>query len=73
VEQIPWVHNRLILTKIKDVEQAFFYIQKTIENGWSRNILELQVDSKLFERQGRSITNFQNTLPNPQSDLLNKP
>jgi predicted nuclease of restriction endonuclease-like (RecB) superfamily len=69
VGQIPWGHNRLILTKIKDVEQALFYIQNTIENGWSRNILELQIESKLFERQGKSITNFQNTLPNPQSDL----
>lgn len=69
VGQIPWGHNRLILNKIKDIEQAFFYIQNTIENGWSRNILELQIESKLFERHGKAVTNFQNTLPNSQSDL----
>ncbi len=67
--QIPWGHNRLILNKIKDVEEAFFYTRNTIENGWSRNILELQIESKLFERQGKAVTNFQQTLPKPQSDL----
>lgn len=66
--QIPWGHNRLILNKIKDVEQAFFYIQNTIENGWSRNILELQIESKLFERQGKAVTNFNTTLPNRHSE-----
>jgi predicted nuclease of restriction endonuclease-like (RecB) superfamily len=69
VGQIPWGHNRLILNKIKNVNQAFFYIQSTIENGWSRNILEMQIENSLFERQGKSVTNFLNTLPNPQSDL----
>jgi len=43
------------LNKIKDIEQAIFYIQNTIENAWSRNILELQIESKLFERQGKSV------------------
>ena len=72
VGQIPWGHNRLILNKIKDVEQAFFYIQNTIENGWSRNILELQIESKLFERQGKAVTNFKTTLPNRHSELANQ-
>jgi len=69
VGQIPWGHNRLVLNKIKEVNKALFYIQSTIENGWSRNILELQIEGNLFERQGKSVTNFQNTLPKPQSDL----
>jgi predicted nuclease of restriction endonuclease-like (RecB) superfamily len=69
VGQIPWGHNRLILNKIKDVKQALFYIQSAIENGWSRNILELQIEGNLFERQGNAITNFQNTLTKPQSEL----
>ena len=69
VEQIPWGHNRVILNKIKEVNKAVFYIQSAIENGWSRNVLELQIESNLFERQGKAITNFQNTLLKPQSDL----
>jgi predicted nuclease of restriction endonuclease-like (RecB) superfamily len=69
VGQIPWGHNRLILNKIKDLSQAIFYAQECFENEWSRNILELQIESKLFERQGKAITNFSTTLPTPHSDL----
>ncbi len=45
-----------------------FYFQDTIGNGWSRNILELQIESKLFERQGKAVTNFNTTLPNRHSE-----
>jgi len=69
VAQIPWGHNRLIISKIKDIEQGIFYSQATVQNGWSRDILELQIESKLFERKGKSLTNFERTLPKPQSDL----
>lgn len=69
VGQIPWGHNRLILNKVKSIEKAIFYVQNAIENGWSRNILESQIESNLFERQGKSLTNFQSTLTNPHSDL----
>lgn len=69
VGQIPWGHNILIFSKSKNVEEAFFYIQKTIENSWSRDTLALQIKNDLYKRQGKSITNFKNTLPNPQSDL----
>ncbi len=69
VGQIPWGHNILIFRKIKDVAAAEFYLIQTIQNNWSRNILDLQIDSKLHERQGKAIHNFEKTLPLPQADL----
>lgn len=69
--QITWYHNIALLDKVKTQEQREFYAQKTIENGWSRNVLVLQIESKLFERQGKAVTNFAQTLPAPQSDLAN--
>ena len=67
--QIPWFHNCVILDKIKVAKEREFYIRKTIENGWSRSILVLQIESKLYERQGKAVTNFEMTLPPAQSDL----
>jgi len=67
--QIPWGHNIHIFTKAKSFDEAFFYISETIENGWSRDVLALQVKSDLFKRQGKAITNFKFTLPPDQSDL----
>lgn len=69
VIQIPWGHNLVIISKCKDIEAALFYIQKTIENNWSRSVLTHQIESGLYERQGKAITNFDKTLPAPQSDL----
>lgn len=69
VDQIPWGHNIQIFTKAKNLEEAEFYIQQTIENGWSRDVLALQLKSSLYSRQGNAITNFKKTLPAPQSDL----
>jgi len=69
VAQIPWGHNRLIISKIKELNQALFYAQETIENGWGRDVLESQIENKLFDRKGRALTNFTKTLPDPQSDL----
>ncbi|MDP1975512.1 MAG: PDDEXK nuclease domain-containing protein [Alphaproteobacteria bacterium] len=69
VGEIPWGHNIKIMTKIKDSNARLWYIQKTIENGWSRNVLEMQIDSNLYERQGKAITNFKHTLPKETSDL----
>lgn len=51
------------------MDEALFYVQKTIENNWSRNILGLQIESDLYNRKGKSISNFKNTLPNTLSDL----
>lgn len=67
--QIPWFHNCTLLDKVKDPTERLWYIQQTIENGWSRNVLVHQIESGLYQRQGKAITNFEQTLPKPQSDL----
>ncbi|MBL1178406.1 PDDEXK nuclease domain-containing protein [Pantanalinema sp. GBBB05] len=67
--KIPWKHNCVILDKVKDPEQRIWYMQKTLENSWSRNILVHQIDTALYNRQGGALTNFQEVLPAPQSDL----
>lgn len=67
--QFPWFHNCVILEKVKDPEMRLWYIQKTIQNGWSRNVLVMQIESGLYQRQGDAITNFDRTLPKPDSDL----
>lgn len=69
VDQLPWRHNIVLFTKLKDTDLRFWYAQKALENGWSRNVLVLQIESSLYERQGSAITNFERTLPSPQSDL----
>jgi predicted nuclease of restriction endonuclease-like (RecB) superfamily len=69
VDQLPWRHNITLLVKVKEREARFWYAQKALENGWSRDVLALQVDSNLLERQGGAITNFERSLPAPQSDL----
>lgn len=70
VDQIPWGHIVKVIYDVKNKEQRNWYIRKTIENGWSRNVLSLQIQSNLYTRQGQSINNFQATLPSPQSDLV---
>ncbi len=69
VAQIPWGHIKLIITKIKNIKEALFYIEKTKENNWSRDTLGLQIKSGLYHRKGKAITNFSTTLPEPFSDL----
>jgi predicted nuclease of restriction endonuclease-like (RecB) superfamily len=69
VAQLPWGHNRLIIAKTKDIEEALFYAQTTINNGWSRDILEVQIRNQVYQNKGQAITNFTNTLPSPQSQL----
>lgn len=70
VAQIPWGHNRVIVEKIKDVGEALFYCEETIRNGWSRNVLEIKIESDLYNRQGKAISNFNESLPPAQSDLV---
>ncbi len=67
--QIPWFHNCILLDKVKDVQERLWYVQVTTEHGWSRSILEHQIESNLYQRQGKATTNFDRTLPQPQSDL----
>ena len=66
---IPWRHNCVLLEKVKDPEARQWYIQKTVEHGWSRNVLTMQIETDLYQRQGGAVTNFERTLPKPQSDL----
>jgi predicted nuclease of restriction endonuclease-like (RecB) superfamily len=67
--QIPWFHNVVLLEKVKAPAERLWYVQQTVEHGWSRNVLVHQIESKLYERQGKAITNFERTLPAPHSDL----
>ena len=67
--QIPWFHNCVLLDKVKDSAQRLWYVQATREHGWSRNVLVHQIESNLYNRQGKAVTNFERTLPAPQSDL----
>ena len=69
VYQIPWGHNILLMQKIKDNSVRFWYMAQIIQNGWSRDTLGLMIKNEIHERQGKSITNFRSTLPDPQSDL----
>jgi predicted nuclease of restriction endonuclease-like (RecB) superfamily len=67
--QIPWFHNVVLIEKVKDPDERLWYAMRTIEHGWSRNVLIHQIESDLFRRQGGAISNFHATLPAPQSDL----
>ena len=70
--QIPWFHHVQIFTKCKSIQEALFYVQKTIENGWSRAVLMNFMGADLFAAQGKALTNFSRLLPEPQSDLANQ-
>ena len=67
---IPWRHHVEILTKCKTPQEALFYINKIIENGWSRSMLLNMISGKLIETQGKAVTNFSKTLPNYESELI---
>ena len=66
---IPWGHNLVIISKCQDSNEAFFYINKTTENGYSRAVLVHQIESDLYKRSSKAITNFDTKLPALQSDL----
>jgi predicted nuclease of restriction endonuclease-like (RecB) superfamily len=67
--QLPWYHHIALIEKVKNPEERLWYARQTIENGWSRNVLVHQIESGLYTRQGRALTNFDRTLPAPQSEL----
>jgi predicted nuclease of restriction endonuclease-like (RecB) superfamily len=69
VAQLPWAHNIILIQKVKDLPTRLWYAQAAFENGWSRDVLSLQIDSHVHKRQGKAVTNFERTLPSPQSDL----
>ncbi len=67
--QIPWGHNMLLLDRLDDPAKRLWYIQQSIEGGWSRSTLETWLKSNLYGRKGRALTNFKQTLPSTQSDM----
>ncbi|MFA7655542.1 hypothetical protein A6M27_10135 [Acidithiobacillus thiooxidans] len=69
VGQLPWGHNLVLLTRLKQPEQRLAYAQAAIEQGWSRNVLNIHIETRLLERTGKAVTNFAERLPPPGSDL----
>jgi len=69
VAKIPWGHNILLLEKVKDLPIRLWYMQQTIEHGWSRDVLGLMIKNNAHKRRGKAVTNFPQRLPDPQSDL----
>ena len=69
VGQLPWGHNLVLLTQLKDPELRLAYAQSAIAHGWSRNVLNIHIETRRLERSGQAITNFEASLPQPQSDL----
>lgn len=69
IMMIPWGHNVVLLQRLKDNDQRFWYAKKAIECGWSRSTLELWINADLYNREGKAITNFKHALPMPDSDM----
>lgn len=67
--QITWYHHISLLTKVKNTAERAFYIAETAQNEWSRDVMLLQIQSKLYSRSGKAVNNFEQTLPEYQSDL----
>lgn len=69
LHKLSWYHNCTIIDKLSSDDERRYYVAKNIENGWSRNVLVHQIESNLMSRQGRAITNFDNALSSPNSEL----
>lgn len=69
VAEIPWGHNVILLEKVTNSDQRLWYARQVIAGGWSRSMLEHWIESGLYSRQGRAVTNFKTALPQPESDL----
>lgn len=67
--QLPWFHNCILLDKVKDIEERRWYIHAAMQNGWSRNVVVMQIESGLYRRAGKAVTNFKALLPASDSDL----
>ena len=72
VAQIPWRSNISLLDKLADQKSRIWYAQKTIENGWSKAILDMQIESRLMARSGKSVNNFPEAFPPTDSDMVNQ-
>lgn len=67
--RIPWGHNLAIIAKCKSQDEALYYVQNTLAHGWSRSVLTHQIESGLWRREGKAVTNFSTALPAAQSEL----
>lgn len=73
IARIPWGHNQVLLFKLKDRTERLWYAAKALEHGWSRAVLTVQIESGLYARQGKAVTNFAATLPAPQCRRMANP
>lgn len=72
VAKLPWTHNCILIDKVSDIEKRFWYAEKNLENGWSKTVLDHQIDLQLYERQAdnsRKLTNFTEQLPSINQEL----
>lgn len=69
VGRLPWGHNLVLITKLKETKARIGYAERAIEHGWSRNVLNIHIETHLLEREGQAVTNFEARLPAPGSDL----
>ena len=69
VGRLPWGHNLVLLTKLKETKARINYAERAIEHGWSRNVLNIHIETRFLEREGQAVTNFETRLPAPGSDL----
>ncbi|TID49675.1 PDDEXK nuclease domain-containing protein [Legionella taurinensis] len=69
VDRLPWGHNIILMYELSDKTEREFYIKKTVEHGWTRNVLSMQIETNLYKREGKAVTNFGVKLPAPHSDL----
>ncbi len=67
--QLPWFHLCTLIDKLATREERDWYLAKAVEHNWSRNVLVMQIETRLWERQGKAVANFEQRLPKPQSDL----
>ena len=67
--QLPWYHHLALLDKLDNADARRWYVAQTIEHNWSRNVLVMQIETHQRERSGKAVTNFETTLPQPESDL----
>ncbi|PJA24397.1 MAG: DUF1016 domain-containing protein [Alphaproteobacteria bacterium CG_4_10_14_0_2_um_filter_63_37] len=69
VGRLPWGHNLVLLTRLKNAHERLAYAEAAVTHGWSRNVLNIHIETRLLERTGKAVTNFDARLPKPQSDL----
>jgi len=68
VGQLPWGHNLVLLTKLKEPDRRLAYAERAVSLGWSRTMLEIHIETRLLEREGKAVTNFTERLPHALTD-----